>query len=253
MDSTSSNAKVSATFNGSYHDVQGNQDNRHSRAIGTINSTFNTIGGDRIDSRSYTTIVHIHAGPPGASLPQLIQTAVNASNLVGRSDGLAVQMESYHQRAMIASDSAIALIISIVQLLLVNRTDPSDKAFRDMERSLKLLYDTISTTRVALQVFERTPLGRNLAITIEPTVLDCCENLQKLLGKLEDYRSGLSYTSVRSLWRNILWSAYEDDEIHAVSNKLSGIQATLGEFLAAINSYVHRCTAHAVCRRRCSL
>ena len=236
MPSTLSGLSASATFNGNYHDVQGSQDNRHSRTIGTINSTFTTIGGDQIDSRSYT--IHIHTSPSRTSLPHLIQSVANASNLAGASDGLPVQIQSHHQQAMVASDSAFALIISIVQLLRVNHTDPSDSdgTFRDIERALKLLYDTISATRVALQLFEFTPLGRNFSTTIKLTVLDCCENLRKMLDQLENYRNGLNYTT---LWSSILWSGHEFDELYAINNKLSETQVELKKFLAAINSYVH--------------
>ena len=236
MSFTSSSLKASATFNGSYNDIQGHQDNRHSRTFRTINSTFTTIGGDQVDSRSYT--IHIHASTSGTSLPHLIQTAVNSSNLVGGSDGLPVQIQNHHQQAMVATDNALALIISIVHLLRVNHTD-SDRTFQDMERSLKLLCDTISATQVALQLFEFTPLGRNLSMTIKATVVDCCENLQKMLDKLENYRSSFSYTAVRSLWRTILWNGHEFDELYAINSKLSKTKAELSKIIAAINSYVH--------------
>ena len=236
MPSTLSGFKASATFNGNYHDVQGNQDNRHSRTIGTINSTFTTMGGNQIDSRSYT--IHIHTGPSRTSLPHLIQSASDASNLVGRSDGFPVQIQSHHQQAMVASDSAFALIISIVQLLRVNYTGPpdSDGTFLGIERALKLLYDTISATRVALQLFEFTPLGRNFSTTIKLIVLDCCENLRKMLDKLGNHRNGLNYST---LWSSILWRGHEFDELYAINNKLSETQIELKMFLAAINSYVH--------------
>lgn len=205
--------------------------------------TFSSLGRDQnfnyhIDSRSHhapTTInIAIHTGSAsGSSLQNFVQTLANASN------GSPIETtKSSHQQAMMAADHASGLIVAIVQLI-VNRTESSD-TYRGLKQSLELLNHAILMARLALQTFEYTPLGRHLAITIKPTVIDCRNDLQELSDKLYEYREGLSFTGIRDLWGHVLSSGAEGNELASVKSKLLTHQGVLGEFLAALNSYVQQ-------------
>lgn len=190
-------------------------------------STTNNIGRDQ----NYT--INIAIAPRSVldvPLHHIIQ------NVAG---GFQIQTQNFHQQAITAADDASGLIISIVQLL-VNRTDSSsDTSYRDVKQFLELLNHTILMTRLALQTFEYTYLGRNLAKTIGPTIVDCLTKLQELLGVFNKYREGLGYTSVRDMWSRVIWSGSGIQEILLIKQQLLMHQTSLREFLAAINSCVH--------------
>lgn len=93
-------------------------------------------------------------------------------------------------------------------------------------------------TRQALQTFEYTPIGRNLATTVKPKVLGCHKDLQHLFDRLDNYREGLSFTGIRNLWSRVLWTALDGRELSLIKDKLAKHQTALREFLAALNSYV---------------
>ena len=103
-------------------------------------------------------------------------------------------VDNLHQQTIKEGDETSSLIISIVQLL-VNCAESSD-AYLSMKRSIQLLHHTILMTRRALQIFEPTPLGRNLASALVPVMLCCREDLQRLFDELDDYRERLRSTGV---------------------------------------------------------
>lgn len=119
----------------------------------------------------------------------------------------------------------------------MNRTESSD-AYRDTKQFLELLNHTLLMTRLALQTFEHTPLGRNLANALKPAILGSRENLQELFDKLEDYRERLRFWSVRDLWSRVLWAGGEVQELSLMQEKLSMRQTAIREFLAALKSFV---------------
>lgn len=195
------------------------------------------IGRDQNYNTSNTFNIAIHTGSISrASLQQIIQTVASASNVAAPSSRLRVQIQSTHQQAMVAADDASGLIVAIVHLL-VNRAETSD-AYRDLKRFLGLFNHTILMTRLALQTFEYTPLGPNLANAIKPEILGSLENLRYLFDKLDDYRERLNLSSVRDLWSRVLWSGSEFQELYSIRDKLYQHQVALREFLAAVNSYV---------------
>lgn len=199
-------------------------------------STINNVGRDQ----NYCTInIAIHANSTSEiPLQHIIQNVAGAANATASASngGFQIQMQNFHQQAMIVAEDASGLIVSIVQLL-VNRTDSSD-TYRDTKQFLELLNHTILMSRLALQTFEYTSLGRNLAKAILPTIAGCRTDLQELLHLLDNYREGLSYTSVRELWSRVLWSGSDIQEILIIKQKLSTHQISLREFLAALNSCV---------------
>lgn len=240
MNSDPDQPSRSTTFNGNYNDAQGNQDFRHTRNFGTINSTFTTISGDQNDQRSYVNhgpIFYMHPGTGGSRGPwqNAIDDFASVLGFTPASNGPYTQVQSFQQKALMVADDASALMISII-LLLANRT-VSSNAYGDLKQSLRLLNQTILATSLALKVFEFTPLGRNLAIMIKPIIVGCCGNLKELFDTLDDSREGVSFTFIRSLWS--LWSGPGEAEgLSMVKAKLSVHQIALQEFLVALNSCV---------------
>lgn len=206
-------------------------------------ATFTSIGRDQnlnyhLDSSSHhatTTInIAIDAGSASeSSLQNLVRTIASASN-----GSHIATTQSCHQQTIAAADKASGLIVSIVHLLM-NRTEFSGIC-RDLKRSLGLLNHTILMTRQALQTFEYTPFGRNLARTIKPAIIDCRVGLQYLFDKLEGCRKCLSVTVIRYLWNRVVWSGLDEQEISLIKRTIATHQVVLAEFLAALNSYV-RC------------
>lgn len=218
---------ASVLLHGNSHNVQGNQDNRHASIIGTINNV-------------YGPTIHIHPPvPPAAYLHHTIQNFTGASNTAASHGGPQNQFESCYQQAMIAAGDASGLMISTI-LLLANRKISSG-AYRDMKHFFRTLNCTMLATKQALQTFQFTPLGRNLAKMIKPTILSCHEILQGMFYTLDASREGHSFAVIRNLWSILLWSGSEAEGLSAIQRKLSAHQTELREFLAALNSYVQQC------------
>lgn len=238
FDSTEAAPSGSTTFNGQYNDVHGNQDSRHNRNFGTIHSAFTAISGDQIDSRNivyHGPIINVHAGTTTSreSLQNTVQDIASALSFAPASNGPHLQIQSCQKQAMMAAADASDLMMSIV-LLLADSTESFVK-YRDFLRSLNI---AMLWTKQTLKTFEFTPLGRNLANTIKPTILACRVLLQELFDKLCGYRESLSFSIIWDLWSLVMWSGSEAEEIFTIKSKLSGNQTELWSFLAALNSYV---------------
>lgn len=211
-------ANVSAAFRGNYNDIQGSQFNR------TIETT---IGGNQ----NHTT-VNITIGANSVAEPSLHHSLQGArpSNEAA-SDTACGTPQSWQQQVIAAADGTSGLTAAVVHLL-ANRTESSD-----LKRVLELLNHTIVMIRLALQLFEHTPLGGNLARTIKPAILNCRASLQDLFDKLEGYREGISVTGIWLLWSRVIWGEFDNQEL---KEKLEMHQVSLMGFIAALDSYV-RC------------
>jgi hypothetical protein len=98
---------------------------------------------------------------------------------------------------------------------------------------LKPLHQTLFLTGIAIQAYEDTPLGPNLAVSIGPEVEQCQVILQYMLDSINCYRRILYSTPIRDLWPQVLWSG---SKVHELAWKLSARQRSLGQFLVALNS-----------------
>jgi hypothetical protein len=134
-----------------------------------------------------------------------------------------------------AVDIAVGLIIRIARLL-VDHEDPSNNR-RDLKLELKLLYQTLTLTGLAIQEYNDRPLGRSLVNTIAPEVEQSTAVLSELLDRISSTGQGLLHTSISNLWRRVWWSRWDGDELVALKVKLSHIRRLLGGFLSALNSY----------------
>ena len=218
---TSPNA--SAAFHGNFNDIQGNQDNRFSKTIGTI------IGGNQNQTYHATTINIIIIGADSdpvakPSVHHILQAVAGPSNKAP-SDTARCPLQCWQEQAIAAADDASGLIVSIIRLL-ASRTE-SYGCYRDLKLSLEQLNHTILMSRLALQIFGHTPLGRSFACTIKPAILDCRTVLQELFDKLEGY---LNLTCIQYLWR-VLWSGFDDQELCLIKETLGKQQVALREFL----------------------
>lgn len=130
-----------------------------------------------------------------------------------------------------AGEVADNLIIKIVQLL-VDRGDTGDY-YRRLELELESLRQTLTLTNIALQIFERSPLGQNLRDSVVPQVEEICVVLKELYDRVDRYRKSLWPTIIRDLWRKVLRRGYDvDDGLRS----LRVGQQFLGGFLIALNS-----------------
>jgi len=93
-------------------------------------------------------------------------------------------------------------------------------------------------TRSAIQVYEYTPLGTNLANTIHPEVEQCYLVLQEMLNKIIHYRESLNSTSISGFWRQVWCSGWEGDGLASRRMELSARHESLNKFLMALSSYV---------------
>jgi hypothetical protein len=75
--------------------------------------------------------------------------------------------------------------------------------YLDLKFALESLHKKIVLTGFAIQAYQYTPLGHNLANTISPDVRRCCEVLQKVLEEARKYRQALEITRIRSLWHQM--------------------------------------------------
>jgi hypothetical protein len=133
-----------------------------------------------------------------------------------------------------AGDVADSLIIKVVQLL-IDRGETGEY-YRRLELELETLHHTLTLTTLAIQTYERTPLGRNLEHSIDPEVEQICVVLQELFDRIDGYRQGLWPTSIRNLWRKVWWRGCEmDDALALMKTKLAASQQLLSQFLVALN------------------
>jgi hypothetical protein len=211
----------------------------HTDARGSI---FSNPGRDHI---VYQTIVHLT--PPGNSdldqtVPRLLYNLGDVSQRSNFSAGIPYQRNvitrTYPPGAGSADDDAATLIVKIVQLLIDHGEGHPDLkgVYRGLKLDLELLHKTLTLTSLAVQTFEYTPFGQNLANSIIPEVVQCCEVLQGLFEKIDGYRRGLNHTSIHSMWFQVFWSGCETDELSSLRKKLSVHQRSLSEFLMALNS-----------------
>jgi hypothetical protein len=215
----------------------------HSRYTNASRSTFNDVRRDQI-SNSNTSIghqtVHVNISQPGSgrllhhvlrSFGDELSLSPSGSAILSRETGLSLTSSD----AGATLNDAAGLIIKIVQSL---RDSESSDYHRDLKLELNSLHQTLTLAKLAIQTYEYTPLGQNLTNTINHEVDDCRVALQELLAIINCYRRGLTSTTIRCLWLQVLWSGSEVEGLTSLQMKLSARQQSLGACLMALNSYV---------------
>ena len=167
----------SANIQGTYNDVQGDQDNTFSEIIGTI------IHGSQNQTYSTDTINFINIGPASAvaelSVQHIIQAVARPST---RAPSVTAQcpLWSLQQKVIAAANDMSSLIASIIHFL-ENCTEYFD-SYQDLKLPLTLLYHTMIMSRVTtLKILE--PHGHNQTSTIKQVILECHKTLQELFVK----------------------------------------------------------------------
>jgi phage terminase Nu1 subunit (DNA packaging protein) len=148
-----------------------------------------------------------------------------------RQDVLARAQHRYG--ADLAGNIATGLTVKILQLLIDRRESSDDRA---LVQELKTLQQILTLVGLAIQTYEYTPLGRNLADNIIPEVEQCRVVLDELFHKINSYREGLFPTSIRNLWHQVRRNGSEVDGLSLMRARLSVHQRSLSEFLVALNS-----------------
>ena len=108
---------------------------------------------------------------------------------------------------------AASLIVKIVHLL-IDRKETGDD-YRMLELELEPLRQILTLTDLAIQTYDHTPLGQNLASCIIPEIEQIGGILQELFDSIHSYRQ---------------------DGLPSLREKLSASQTSLGVFLMALNS-----------------
>ena len=108
---------------------------------------------------------------------------------------------------------AASLIVKIVHLL-IDRKETGDD-YRMLELELEPLRQILTLTDLAIQTYDHTPLGQNLASCIIPEIEQIGGILQELFDSIYSYRQ---------------------DGLPSLREKLSASQTSLGVFLMALNS-----------------
>lgn len=197
----------------------------HPRNVDARGSTFTYIGRD---SHTHYQTVHVHLSHP--DLPQRILRNFSGDGSLQTPTSAGFQSGHSSLQSCFAREVAAGLVIKIMQSLM----EREPRYFR-LKLVLELLHKTLTLGGLAIQAYEYTPLGRNLANVVNQEAEKCCIILQELLDKINCHCQGLISTNVQTLWRRVLWSGCGLDEMEI---KLSSRQRSLGECLMALNSYV---------------
>jgi hypothetical protein len=199
----------------------------------TVGRDQNTVAHDQHiagrDQLIQTINVNIH-GPASQETVQYVLGSIVHPRQLPPSSSHAI-IASHHNRS--ACDVASNLIVEIKRLLVDLTKFSFD--YRYLQDLLNSLHQTLFLTGLAIQAYEDTPLGPNLAVVVIPVVEQCQVILQHMLDSIEAYRRILYSTPIRDLWPSVLWST---SKVLELVWKLSAHQRALGQFLVALNSQV---------------
>ena len=181
------------------------------------------------DQLIQTINMSIHGPASQETIQYLLGSVVHPKQLPPSSSHVIIA--SHHNRS--ACDVASNIIVEIKRLLVdLTKFSVDYQYLRDL---LNSLHQTLFLTGLAIQGYEDTPLGPNLAVVVVPVVEQCQVILQYMLDSIESYRRILYSTPIRDLWPPVLWST---SKVLELVWKLSAHQRALGQFLVALNSQV---------------
>jgi hypothetical protein len=213
----------------------------HARYVDARGGTFTNVGRDQHNINIYQTI-HVDGLVSSVTADQTLHYAMPSAGHASHSSTLSSEaltpkralMRPHHSE--VGSAGAIAAsLIGKIEELLVDRTETTDND-RELKDELELLRQTLTLTRLGIQTFEYTPLGRNLAESINPELERCCVLLQQLFDSFDSCRQGLFPTFIWHLWRYVWWSGCEMDGRASLRTQLSAHRILLGGCLMALNS-----------------
>jgi hypothetical protein len=210
----------------------------HTRHIDLRGSNITSVGGDQHNLHAQNIII-IDGSIPERERSQLLRDLVYH---VPRSTSTPSPGISSRRKAIPPShpfetgsvgNAAVRFIDNIEQSLI-------DRAELDcgLKEELQTLRQTLILADLAIQTYEYTPLGPNLANTINPEIEQCCTVLQKIFDSIDSCQRGLSSTPIRDLWRRVWWmrSGCETDGQTSWRSELFTHRMLIGGCLMALNS-----------------
>lgn len=183
-------------------------------------STFNDVGRDQIVTTTNNIIM------PNSTVHHLISNYTEDQPIMSfvaaplSHSGLPTPV-CYSE----AGDKAACLIIDTMQLLMVRA--PSDN-HHHLKQELESMQQTLTLTRLAIQAYEHSPLGRSLTNAINEEVEGCRVILQELLDKIRQLHNSTRFS--------YFWRGVAVDELGPLRVMLSGRQESLGQCLMALDS-----------------
>jgi hypothetical protein len=145
-----------------------------------------------------------------------------------------VSINNYASSVASIVDICISLTVDIINLLRAERSIQS----RRLEGKLNSLCTSIILTRLAVEAYEYTPIGQNLANTISPEMERCLATLREIFDKINSCWEGLRPTRIGSLWPKVWWGGFNAEELASLTRQISIYQESFNKFLAALNSCV---------------
>jgi hypothetical protein len=205
-------------------------------------STFNHAGRDQTTIHSRDIHYHIHLSP--FSLRRRSpRIAINIADdkrprPTSCPDSLSKgsRLNRYPSEVVLDIDTTTGLINQITSSLLDGRHSPNNH--QDLALELESLHQTLTLTKLTIQKYDDTPLGRSLASMISPEVKLCFATLQKLLDSIDGNWLDLNITSVVGLWRRIWCGEWDENELTSLREKMSYGRQSLQELLVTMHSYV---------------
>jgi hypothetical protein len=201
-----------------------------SEDIDASRSTFNNVGRDQITFNQTDIYISLSGStlvvPPLESSEHRLLVPPQNPSPVHR---------TLPQRTTCFSTSRTSEIVEIttglIAKLLCLFRGGSSLEYQHLEIELKLLCQSLLLTRAAVLGYTDTPLGPNLAKTINPEVERCQAVLRELFDGVKGTWQGLESTSISNLWPQVWWRG--DNELGI---KLAACRKSTDAFLMALNS-----------------
>lgn len=200
-------------------------------------STFNDVGRDLNQINNPTVVLNLF--PLSFSWRSGHQPSLDAvcddpqvANPDALSQRKALVQTPLAETGLSAVDTAARLIVGIVQLLM---DGGCSEHFGDLKRELELLQKTLALTGLAIQAYQSTLLGANLANTINTEVQRCTVVLEKLFYVIDQYRQGLKSTPINYFWPKVLQCGASVDELASIRSELSACQKSLNQWLMSLS------------------
>jgi hypothetical protein len=202
----------------------------HASNTDASRSDFSNVGHDQHNVGRDQLIQTINLNIPDTASQETVQYVLrNISHPPQQLSSSTLIITSHHNRS--ACDVASNLIVEIKRLLIDLMKFSVD--YRYLQDLLNTLHQTLFLTGLAIQAYEGTPLGLNLAVAVTPEVEQCQAILQYMLDSINRYRQILYSTPIRDLGPSVMWSG---SKVLELVWKLSAHQRALGQFLVALNS-----------------
>jgi hypothetical protein len=200
-------------------------------------STFYHAGRDQTMIHNYNILI-ISPGGSRQRPPRIaVDTANTTSSFICSPEFLPGSLVAYSSpNALALISAAVGSIDQITELLMDNRQ--SSSGHRDLALELESLQRSLTLTRLAIQRYDNTPLGRSLANTIIPEVLKCFLVLQDLFNNVDGTWLDFNITTVGGLCRRIWWDLWDGDQFASLRKKLCHSRQSLQALLMALRSYV---------------